>query len=343
MKEQRMQVNEKATRLMELDALRGVAAFSVVLFHLSTHYFNINRLNVPSVHFPIHGLHSVYLFFVISGFVIFMTLNRVSTGWEFFVSRFSRLYPAYWASVLLTSIALGCFGDPRTEISIPQILGNLTMLQAWLGIKAVDSVYWSLAAELPFYVIAYLLFVSGPLRRRPHTVALSWIAICLVSMYIERYVLQVKFYEPLKLALLLDFAPLFMAGMLFCLMRQGTATLLTHVTIIIAGVTHNILLWHGLEGIVLTALIFGAFYLLAFGKLSFIAVTPLVWLGMISYPLYLLHNKIGMAIIAKLTARSVDTYVSVIVAIGVSVLLATTITLLVEKPAMRMLRHKALS
>ena len=86
-------------RLTELDSLRGVAAACVVLFHLTFWYdsFHISPIQVPWSHY------GVELFFVISGYVIFMTLNRARAMAEFVVSRVARLMPAYWTAVLLTS------------------------------------------------------------------------------------------------------------------------------------------------------------------------------------------------------------------------------------------------
>ena len=87
---------------MELDALRGIAAFSVVLFHYTARYDSIyghsNRLLFKFN----YGHLGVNLFFIISGFVIFMTLDRTKSVIDFVVARFSRLYPAYWTALALT-------------------------------------------------------------------------------------------------------------------------------------------------------------------------------------------------------------------------------------------------
>ena len=81
-------------RLQELDALRGLAALVVVLFHYTSRYDVVFGHNsAPLVSAP-WGHFGVNLFFGISGFVIFMTLGRTQTPADFIVSRFSRLYPA---------------------------------------------------------------------------------------------------------------------------------------------------------------------------------------------------------------------------------------------------------
>src|SRR5262245_3655062 len=77
-------------RFEELDVLRGVAAMAVVIFHYSGHA--TRYLTGFPFHFKL-GEHGVQLFFAISGFVIFMTLENTQRLRDFVVSRFSRLYP----------------------------------------------------------------------------------------------------------------------------------------------------------------------------------------------------------------------------------------------------------
>ena len=63
-----------APRLAQLDALRGIAALAVVLFHYTTRYDQLfGHAQSPALSFP-YGYLGVNLFFMISGFVILMTL-----------------------------------------------------------------------------------------------------------------------------------------------------------------------------------------------------------------------------------------------------------------------------
>ena len=84
-------------RLLELDALRGIAALMVVLFH-----FTMDR---PEMYYGFkYGVTGVDFFFIISGFVIFLTLSSTKNWKDFVVSRFSRLYPTYWTVVTFTAL-----------------------------------------------------------------------------------------------------------------------------------------------------------------------------------------------------------------------------------------------
>src|ERR1700743_3793687 len=137
-----------ANRYRELDALRGIAALMVVLFHIT-----IGR---PETKFGVTG---VDLFFMISGFVIYMSLTKVKNSLEFVINRVSRLYPTYWTCVTFTYILICIYqhdGSPPTKFI--NYLGNMTMFQYYLGIKDLDGPYWTMIIEMIFYIGMLFLF-----------------------------------------------------------------------------------------------------------------------------------------------------------------------------------------
>lgn len=107
-------MNEKR-RFVELDALRGIAAMAVVLFHYTSRFgevFEVEGFGGAPFQYGHLGVH---LFFVISGYVIFLTISKCRTGRDFLVSRFSRLYPVYWGAMLVT-ILVAVFSFAGTEL-----------------------------------------------------------------------------------------------------------------------------------------------------------------------------------------------------------------------------------
>ena len=131
-------------RLKEIDVLRGLAAIWVVLSHYQPHwalYLGPTFVLVPNL----AGRYAVLLFFVISGFVIFMTLDRCKTVLDFAVLRFSRLYPAYWAALgISTVISIVLFGSTLWPGGV---LTNATMFQEFFGFPNTDVVFWSLTVR----------------------------------------------------------------------------------------------------------------------------------------------------------------------------------------------------
>src|SRR5262249_39121974 len=126
------------------------------------------------VTFP-SGHYGVELFFIISGFVILMTLEKSGNLRSFAISRITRLYPAYWCAVLFTSAVVVAL-TPSLAPTVPTIAANMTMLQALMRSAYVDPSYWTLTVELVFYLLMVLCF---RLRRRRSTdielYAIGWL------------------------------------------------------------------------------------------------------------------------------------------------------------------------
>ena len=154
-----------STRLAELDALRGIAALAVVLFHYTVKAPEIlPRVVTVDYGFPI-GNYGVQLFFAISGFVIFMTLERTKNTADFAFARFTRLFPAYWAAILVTTLAVHLLGASELAQPGEVIATNFTMLQGFIYVPAVDGVYWSLTVELAFYLCMWALWRARALDK----------------------------------------------------------------------------------------------------------------------------------------------------------------------------------
>lgn len=133
-----------------LDALRGVCAILVVTRHIIPYFVKVSddiiieTLNFILTNVVDCGKIGVVGFFLISGFLVPVHLHN-KTRMEFIMNRIIRLYPTYWFSIILSVILLRGF-------SLIQILLNLTMLQMYFGIDDVIGVYWTLPIEILFYI-----------------------------------------------------------------------------------------------------------------------------------------------------------------------------------------------
>ena len=159
----------RISRLVEIDALRGVAALAVVLFHYTARFDELfGHRPPPAISFS-GGHYGVNLFFIISGFVIFMTLEKTSKPMDFVVSRFSRLFPAYWTAIVLTFLLTHLLGLPGKLVDLATAFGNLVMIHGLLfRIPHVDGVYWTLEVELLFYCGMLGLFCLRRLGKVHH-------------------------------------------------------------------------------------------------------------------------------------------------------------------------------
>lgn len=318
-------------RLGELDVLRGLAACAVMLFHYTVRYREVFAPGGPPAHANPLGETAVHLFFMISGFVIFMTLSKTRTALDFIVSRFSRLFPVYWAAVLLTFTVLTLAPLPGRTPGLVQLLANLTMLQRWLHVPEVDGVYWTLAVELSFYAIMLAVFLAEWLRRIEWFV-IPWLLLEGAWAFLgHRHALP----KVVEISLLLKYAHLFLAGILFYRLRAEGATPARHALLACCFATHAAL--NGPVAALFAAGFFAAFYALACDRLAWIAVRPLAFLGAISYSLYLVHQNIGYVVM-----RALDTLprpLQVSAAAAVAVFLASALTFFIERPSLRAIRN----
>ncbi|WP_436530150.1 acyltransferase family protein [Actinoplanes sp. HUAS TT8] len=147
------------SRLAWLDALRGFAAAVVALFHLSPTLIGSERHLAIYRHFDL-GRYGVLLFFLVSGYVIPMSLERHGSLRRFWVGRIFRIYPAYLLATA-AGLLLVATGWQRWENGDPVavVLGHVTMLQDLLGLSGVVRPFWTLTYEMTFYLIVAGLFV----------------------------------------------------------------------------------------------------------------------------------------------------------------------------------------
>ena len=150
-----------SARLDFLDGLRGIAALAVFLAHAG-HKVSPAFRTYFEPYFNL-GNWGVVLFFLCSGFILPVSLERQGSLGRFWIRRFFRLYPLYWINVVIVAMIgpaeprMVLSGSPAQSIQI--FLANLTMFQAFMGIPHLMALYWTLTLELLFYILLSLLFL----------------------------------------------------------------------------------------------------------------------------------------------------------------------------------------
>jgi peptidoglycan/LPS O-acetylase OafA/YrhL len=154
-----------ASRLAWLDALRGFAALCVVFDHGST------LLLRPARDFLYHwlnlGQYGVFVFFLVSGYIVPASLERKGSLRGFWISRAFRLYPMYAAALVLAVVAYrtghgtisGAEHNPLAAAA-----SWLLMLPNLLTGPNVPNVTWTLSYEMVFYLLLAALFSWGAHR-----------------------------------------------------------------------------------------------------------------------------------------------------------------------------------
>lgn len=329
------------SRILELDVLRGIAAFYVLCFHYVYYYGDHLNTDVPTLSALITGIYGVQLFFMISGYVIFMTLEKTKRPMDFIVSRFSRLFPGYWIAVILAFALIRFF--PLTEEWVPlrRAVANLFMIQSWLEVKHIEGVYWTLSIELAFYTGMFFLYLMKKFKY-VELLGLLWLVLMALRSRMEFYTT-----EFLDIENLLRYGHLFFAGILFYQIRTKGATWYRYACLgmcLLVQYIAKIPIHHGnfidpALGTFIIFLFFATFQLLISDKLFFIGIKPFVYLGTVSYSLYLTHASVSSPVLEYLYAKNVGIAAMFLIACACSLLTATVITYGVEKPAMAYIRN----
>jgi peptidoglycan/LPS O-acetylase OafA/YrhL len=329
----------RSRRLVEVDALRGLAALAVVLFHFTTRFTELfHPDSVPVVNVS-YGHYGVNLFFIISGFVIFMTLEKTARSMDFVVSRFSRLFPAYWVAIAVTFTITHWLGLPGKLVDGWVAMGNLVMLHALFKIPHVDGVYWTLEVELLFYGGMFLLYRLH-LLSRIHHVLLGLVVVRIIYFVLEhRFAISLPWM--IYRLLILQYIAWFALGISIYqvtsrqdLASRRQAAFTAGCAVLSLSLTESITV--GLLSMVFALVV----WLAAAGRLRLLRHGPFVWLGSISYPLYLLHENIGWSIQLRLGGWGLTTTSTALVALVAVLVLAAAVTRWVEQPAMRWIRAR---
>jgi peptidoglycan/LPS O-acetylase OafA/YrhL len=324
-----------APRLLQIDGLRAIAALLVVAYHYTYGFEErFHHVTPLGVTLPF-GYLGVYLFFAISGFVIFMTLDRCRQPMDFVASRFARLFPTYWAAVAITFVTLQLITIPNYDVTWPQALANLLMVHAFFGVPDVDGVYWSLQIELLFYIWMLAIWSLGLLR---HALALSYAWVGAGLAYgIVHHVFGVDVPATVPRFLLLESIPWFVIGMTAYTTLRDRRWRPAH-TVLVALCVATVATLGEAERTIAAALSAALVLLASRGRLPFLTVRPLVFFGALSYPLYLVHEKVGWALLLTLEPRLPSSWLAIALTVGVSVALAAALHYLIEDPARRAIR-----
>jgi peptidoglycan/LPS O-acetylase OafA/YrhL len=327
-------------RLLSLDGLRGIAILAVLAFHYLSRFPEFYPYGNTFSAFGRHGSVGVQLFFIISGFVIALTLERSTSFLSFTIRRFARLWPPMLVCSLITFVVLALIDTPFTNfrrVGVQGFLPSLTFIgpEIWArlvdGAHWIDGAYWSLFVEVRFYFWAAVIYWIAP----RHLGLTLWV---LVLVAAGLHQLPGKASLVVDLLLFPSHIAYFAAGALFYELWIGrSGNWRWPALVILAAYSATIVyLAHPAPALVILILMsFAGFVALILrpSLLRLVAAAPLIWVGRRSYSLYLLHQNIGVAMITVAPiGLSSSSYILVILTVTLLMLcLAHAIFELVER------------
>ena len=331
------------TRLPALDLLRFTAAIAVTLYHYVSCYPKGVDAAIPVVSaisaVTRYGYLGVDLFFMISGFVIvWSSWNR--SALDFTVSRITRLYPSFWASLVFTAVCIWLIAPAVPHVSVPALTprtlaANATMIPAVLNAPLIEGVYWTLEIEIRFYALIFVLLLLRSLHRI-EPLLYAWLALTIASLFIE--LPWILYYTGL-----VPYGAFFASGCLFFLVKSRGWSIARSIGLGVGLVTSmavsinqrgQFLTADTTSAVVVPALVavfFGLFVLMirrstpGTARLSY-------WLGALTYPLYLTHAMMGFLIYEWLQP-TIGTVASIATITLLAFIVAIVLTVAVDIPA----------
>ncbi|MBU6463345.1 MAG: acyltransferase [Bradyrhizobium sp.] len=268
--------------------MRGIAILWVMLYHF-----------VPLTVFN-RGTYGVLLFFVISGYCIAFSAEESVSAWHFYSKRLGRLLPALIVCGAITTALKHAFPNLIDADRINSWfnyayclfgLPTLNVLQRHLVLP--DGAYWSLIVEFQFYAVCFLFMLIG---FRNHLMR----AVCVTAMLHTITAGQTTNGSN-------DFFPFFVCGMAVSEIARGRVLEGIGGIVIAFGLDLYHLIFHFVQPNIpieylrtiflwiATATVWAAshFTMNRAGRW----LKPLAFIGLISYPLYLIHQDVGYMII----------------------------------------------
>ncbi|WP_203788633.1 acyltransferase family protein [Aquipseudomonas alcaligenes] len=347
-------------RYAHIDSLRGVAAILVLWMHSAGNFLMYSRPTFQNMAFDLahqldFGRMGVVLFFAISGFVIPSSLRGdvFQSSKRFLVKRALRLYPLYWASIPIGVITWWYIWGK--VIDVEAVLWNFTMIQGLFDYKSVMGLYWTLQVELIFYTCCIVLFLCGVLHSSITLALLVTVfsAPLLMSMGAGLVGINAGVSLSPETSMLLLHLGVMLWGALFRQWHDGVlnnsiARLIMYGYALFWVLGSMVAVYNCISGqagmellrfwLPYTIAVIG--FLICASAVR-VRYKPLVWLGTVSYSIYLMHMPVVHSLlwlvrnseITWIKGWPLGAYMALIAAI--TILVAFVTYRLIEQPAMR--------
>jgi len=313
------------------DGLRALAVLAVVGCHVSKLCMHWGQCRSDFW----YGACGAHLLLIASGFAMAIVLDRTTSIRTFIVSRISRVYPVYAFSILLGALLIAVFRPPLYDISIGQVLADLSMCQSWLVQAELDGAHWVTGIMLKFYMLVGIA-IALKLQRNIELFAVTYFA----GSAVFRVAAMFDFPLPQSVGGMLNVyhAHLFAGGMiLWVIWRQGHSTIrtITFVTCM------------GLE-VANSATPFGSTIIVGVmmvcfcrERIPFLNSRPLCHIGRrLSFGTYMLHGPIAYVTMNSLRHSVRSPWLLILAAFAMSLVAAEIISRVVEIPCRDYLRNR---
>ncbi len=342
-------------QLDALDGARGVAVLLVVLSHAS----NEGRHLHPSLDFSGAGKYGVYLFFVLSAFLLTLPITsrsgsqlaRPAPHVAYLMRRVLRVFPLYVLALTVGLLATRMLATWAIPLTTEEWIAHLLLREG-------KSIYWTIPVEFKYYLVLPFVAVADLVlsgQRRPWLgAAVAFVLAVGVAVWVEPSA------HPIQNAIrLLDYLPAFLCGSAaaFVFRALGGQPLrgpgrgvalefaaLSAAAAVLAVIPSFFAVWSGREvepwafhadvlmfGILWAVFVLGAL-LGAGGVRRVLAWAPLRFVGIVSFSVYLWHLVVLERVLGLVAAPAPA---QVVLVLGLTLVVSAVSFWLVERPFIR--------
>lgn len=289
------EVTIKQSRNLQIEGLRGCALLMIVVYHLVDRFQQI-YLNTSIRWMDMWGTFGTTCFFLISSFFLVNVENKHRSIQEivhFFIKKVLRLWPCYFVCITLTYIVTHIWFLPGRTVEIKDYILNLLWVNRFVGSPYIDGAHWYLGVLIS---VTILLLLFDYFRiQRCQIVYLIWMVVEILFEKLtslrETYILGGPFIGIICTGIALRFIL-----SLACNWDTSRLTeLLKWSGVIFASLLCTFLLRGGICAL---EQCFASFIIAvcALEKCPCLKNRILIFLGTVSYPVYLIHQNIGYVI-----------------------------------------------
>ena len=289
----------KKEQLYGLDIIRGISALLIVMYHYTVRY-NDSPYTMPEyfTHWGLRvswGSMAVIAFFLLSGFLSGVYSN--GDALIYLKKRFYRIYPTFAICCLITSVLIKLF-YPIAFVRWKWTLINLTLLPVFIGKHMVDGVYWTLQYELIFYLFVIVLYLLSFSKKKKQAIILVWLIGTIFLAYIN---IPGMIGTLMNLVLIPKYLGVFISGVCIREILLSKFDVADIILLVVGGVNTYIYLDNMSFFFYIICIIAMVFLVRKNSsiKQNNFFVKMICFVASISYPLYLMHQMIGYAIICK--------------------------------------------
>ena len=346
-------MNSKNKHIIELDAVRAIAALSVMLLHFIPSLISENNIVIYLKKYHSIFQFGVPIFFVLSGFLIsrilFKSKNEDGFFKNFYIKRSLRIFPLYYLVCVLIFFVVPYFFSNATPLSINEFWPNLIYIQNFFISFHIPyqgpNHFWSLAVEEHFYLIWPLIIYYLDFKKIKYLIFVFLIfqpllRIILINQKVDVYYLTFTRLDELLYGCLLAIYELEN--------KKISKKELSLVLVLSLVFLALFLIFSGSSNIIIQGFKYSFFGYLFFVLVGFVALNKsdklyflkskiLAYTGKISYGLYMFHPFVFYYyFLYNSTKYSI---VSFIACFGITYLISSLSYYLFEKPILNLKKY----